>query len=346
MTASPETIHALRASRAVAPASLRATVRELAAGESARRAALTRLQAPSRRFALVALPAAAALVLAAAGVVGLAGSGGSQLAVTKGSLDSATGGATTGATQAAPAPGTRAVSPPTPGVLAPGTTRAQRVTATLTAEVADSNAVSQAAQDALDLTRALGGYVASASVQTGTAAQASLTVRVPVEKVQQALAGFSALGKITAQQVTIDDLQQSLDALARRAASLRSQIIGITARLESQTLDPVTKAQLQARRSELQTELRAVRRSVAATSAEARLATMQLSVVTPASLGVVPTRSRVDRTLDGALNALVWEGVVALAILVVVAPFLLVGLAAWIGRRAYRRREADRLLAA
>jgi hypothetical protein len=68
--------------------------------------------------------------------------------------------------------------------------------------------------------------------------------------------------------------------------------------------------------------------------------------VTPDSQGTVPVPSRLDRTLDEALNVLVWEGVVALAVAIVLAPFALVALAAWLGRRFYRRREDERLLAA
>jgi hypothetical protein len=36
--------------------------------------------------------------------------------------------------------------------------------------------------------------------------------------------------------------------------------------------------------------------------------------------------------------------VIALAVAIVAAPFVLVGLAAWLGRRLYRRREDERLL--
>jgi hypothetical protein len=55
--------------------------------------------------------------------------------------------------------------------------------------------------------------------------------------------------------------------------------------------------------------------------------------------------SRLDRTLDEAVNVLLWEGVIVLALAIVVAPFALVALAAWLGQRLYRRREDERLLA-
>jgi hypothetical protein len=75
------------------------------------------------------------------------------------------------------------------------------------------------------------------------------------------------------------------------------------------------------------------------------MATIQLSVMSEESSGAAAPGSRLERTLDEALNVLLWEGVIALAIAIVVAPFALVALAAWLGRRLYRRREDERLLA-
>ena len=222
--------------------------------------------------------------------------------------------------------------------------RAQRVSATLTVEVRDSDAVSQAAQAAIELTRRLGGHVVSSSVTTGEQASATMTVRVPVAKVQQAIAGLSGLGSIVSQQVTIDDLQEDLDALERRQASVRNQIARITARLGTGELDAETRAVLETRRQRLQRELRELRRGIAGTSAEARMSTIELTVVTPDAGAVAPTPSRLDRTLDEALNVLVWEGVIVLALAIVLAPLALLGLAAWLGQRLYRRREDERLL--
>jgi hypothetical protein len=230
--------------------------------------------------------------------------------------------------------------------IGPTAGRAQRVSATLTVEVDDPAAVSQAAQDALDLTRSLGGHVVNASVATGESGSAALTVRVPVGKVQEAIAELSALGRIVAQEVTIDDLQASLDELERREASLRTRIARIEARLATESLDAQTAATLRARLQTLRAERVEVRRSAAATDAEARMSTIRLAVVTPESAGAVSGGpSRLDRTLDEAVAVLAWEGVIALAVAIVAAPFVLVGLAAWLGRRLYRRREDERLLA-
>ena len=348
MTSSPELIHELRASRPAAPAALRARVRELSA-ERAAPAPSGRFRLPARRVVLIAIPAAAALAFASAGVVGLSRSDVSTEAIRQDSLAT-----TTGASSTTPAPNAydlpeRAQSGTGSGSLAdtaiePTTGRAQRVSATLTVEVADADAVSRAAQDALDLTRRLGGHVVNASVATGDEGSAALTVRVPVAKVQEAIVGLSRLGSIVAQQVTIDDLQETLDRLNRRQLSLRSQIALVVANLESGTLDAETQARLEARLKTLRGELRGIRSGISATNAEARMSTIQLTVVTPGAFGAVAPPARLDRTIDEALNVLAWEAVVALAVLIVLAPFALVAFAAWLGRRFYRHRDDERLL--
>jgi hypothetical protein len=343
MTPSPELLDELRASRPAAPADLRARVREIAAREEAPRAVWPRprFRLPARRFGLVALPAAAALALATAGVLGLARSDSPQTeALQRHATDQAA------PESAAPPPAALgATDQRNQSAIAPDPSRAQRITATLTVEVANSNGVSDSAQKALDLTRRLGGHVVSASVATGEGANAAITLRVPVARVQEAITGLSALGEIVSQQVSIEDLQQTIDQLERRERSVRAQIALLVARLESETLDAETRARLEARLKNLRDELRGLRRGIAGTNAEARMATIQLTVVTPESRGAVAPPSRLDRALDEALNVLVWEGVVALAIAIVAAPFALLVLALWLSRRFYRRREEDRLLA-
>jgi Domain of unknown function (DUF4349) len=187
--------------------------------------------------------------------------------------------------------------------------------------------------------------VVSSSVTTGDVGSAYLTVRVPVGKVQEAITGLSGLGRIVSQQVTIDDLQETLDKLEEQEAKVRSEIARIRARLETETLDAQTEAVLRAKLQTLRAELTGLRTSISSTDAEARMSTIQLTVVTPGATGAVAPPSRLDRAVDEALNVLAWEGVLALGALIVLAPFALVALAAWLGRRLYRRHEEERLLA-
>ena len=351
MTTSPELIRKLRASRPAAPTSLRTRVRELAAEERQPRAwwmglSGAGLRLPVRRAAFVVVPAAAALALVSAGALGLARSDGSTEAFQR---DTTSELATNDGRELQPlnVPGTPVWgAAPSDTAIGAAADRNQVISATLTVEVPDSNGVSDAAHDALTITDALGGYVVSSSVTTGDEGSAALTVRVPVDRVQEAIVQLSGLGRIVSQQVTIDDVQEELDALQRREKSVRAQIARISARLESESLDNETRAVLEARRRALRTELRQLRGGIAATQAEARMATIQMAVVTPGQLGVVAPPSRLDRTLDEALNVLLWEGVVALAIAIVAAPFALLAIAAWLGHRLYRRREDERLLAA
>lgn len=348
---SPDLIHELRASRPAAPTALRARIREISAPETAR-APWSRFRFPVRRAALIAIPATAVLAFASAGVLGIARSDVSSEALREEALteramseDVPQSGAPSwsGASSGGLAP---ELTYAQDSAIGPTTDRKQRVSATLTVEVADSDAVSRAAQDALDLTRRLGGHVVSASVATGEEGSAALTVRVPVGKVQEAIVGLSALGRIVSQQVTIEDLQASLDALERRARSVRAQIALISARLDSESLDAETRAVLENRLKTLRGELRGLRRGISGTNAEARMSTIQLTVVTPGAFGAVAPPARLDRTIDEALNVLAWEAVIVLAVLIVLAPFALAAFAAWLGHRLYRRREEERLLAA
>ena len=338
MTSSPDLIHELRATRPSAPGELRARVREIAASQT-KPAPWASWRFPVRRAVFVAVPAAAALAFASAGVVGLSRSDAPQQSLARDS-------ASTEKTMLESATAPSGSLAPSQGAADAATgARAQRVSATLTVEVSDSDAVSRAAQDALDLTRSLGGFVVSSSVATGEEGQASITVRVPVGKVQDAIAGLSGLGRIVSQQVTIDDLQQTLDELERREATVRGQIARIRARLETETLDAQTEAVLRARLQTLRSELTELRTGISSTEAEARMSTIQLTVVTPGAIGAVAPPSRIDRAVDEALNVLAWEGVIALGMLIVLAPFALVAFATWLGRRLYRRHEDERLLA-
>ncbi len=180
MTSSPDLIHELRASRPSAPADLRTRIRTIAA-EQPVRTPWASWRFPVRRGMLVAVPAAATLALASAGVVGLTRSDSPQ-AVRQDALEKSNLEAATPSTSADQSAG-RAQTP------SPTTTddRAQLVSATLTVEVKDADAVSRAAQSALELTRTLGGFVVSSSVATGDEGSASIVVRVPVDQVQDAI---------------------------------------------------------------------------------------------------------------------------------------------------------------
>jgi hypothetical protein len=248
----------------------------------------------------------------------------------------------TGAFAGAQEDATTALKSAPPGTVAG---RAQRYSASLTLGVEDTDALSEATQRALSIARDLGGFVVAVRYATGDEGVASVTLRVPSGRAGDAVTRLSALGTILAQNVQIDDLQESIDGYDRELQRLEAQLATVKAQLAG-TLTEAERARLEERRAQLKAQLDQYRASRAATAAEARLATFQLELRTEKREGAPVPGSRLDRALDKALAVLTWEAVVALAFAVAVAPLVLLGVVLWGGRRMHRRRDEDRLLAA
>lgn len=327
----------LRAARPVAPPSLRARVAELAGQPPVSRPSL--FERLAGRRLVVALPLTAAIVVAT----------GAGLALTRPEPGRETTTATT-----APAASDLAATPDAmlgaeSAAKAAGggaaADRAQSFAATLTVRV-EEDGVADAAARALATADDLGGFVVASQVTTGRAGYASITLKVPFERAQDAVLRLSRLGTIVAQDVRIDDLQGSLDTLDAQIRRARAQLATVLARLAGDDLDTIERARLEARRDALRAELQATRASRAATADRASLATVQLELTTPEASGVVPVPSRIDRTLDRAVEVLAWEGALLAALVIVAAPLLLVGGLLWLAVRLARRRSDERLLAA
>jgi hypothetical protein len=345
---SAELITELQAARPAADSALRDRVRAIATREPERRSSpFARFS--SRRFALVALPAAAVLAVAVAGVAGLAGSDRpQQLAGPPLAVESSTTTTATSDAARAQAPSAKAGAPAaeTATAPAPAPGRAQRYSAQLTIAVKDNDALSDATQSALTTVRQLGGYVVSVQYATAETGSAAMTLRVPTAKVQEALVRLSGLGRIVAQQVQIDDLQGQVDELTKRETVLRERIARLSARIADPGLDAETRATLEARRDAARSELSQVRTERARVNGEASFATVQLALQTEEGSGVTPVPSRFDRALDRAVEILAVEASVALYALVVAGPLVLIALLAWAAHRGLRRRDDERLLSA
>lgn len=318
----------LRASRPVASAGLRERVADLARVEPAARRRSFRL--PSRRVAVALVAAAVLASLVVAGFTGLRGSGGQRaLEATK----PARGGPATASVQVAPQ---RSVAPlsleqRTKGgfEFAPSPGRLQRYDAILRLRVKDVDALSSAARRATNLTRSLGGYVASVNYATqgGRRGGARLVLRVPIGNVQTALAELVSLGTIVRQHAAVLDV-------TRRAERESQQI----AKLERQLADASPREA-----SAIRLKLKALRAKHARLLQSAQLARITLSLTTPARQAEAPP-SRFDRTLDDAGTVLVRELEILLYALVVAGPLLLLGGAAVAAGRVARRRSDRRLL--
>jgi hypothetical protein len=336
---------ALRAARPVASDALRLRVSELASTAPPRRPSpFARLSL--RRLTLVAVPVCASAAIAAAVIGGLARPEGAQRTVLPGAY--ATTGEASGdrdaLQQQALAPSAKAGTATSDTAPAPTPGRLQRYSAQLTVAVEDNEALSKATQSALATARSLGGYVVSVDYATGDTGSASMTLRVPTAKVQDAIVRLSGLGRIVTQQVQIDDLQGSVDELTKRENALRERVARLSARLASPGVDPETRATLEARRDAARSELAQVRTQRAQVTGEARFATVQLSLQTERDASVAPVPSRFDRAIDRAGQILAWEASAVLYALVVLGPLALLALAVWLIRRGWRRRETEQLL--
>lgn len=275
----------LRAARVAAPPEVRERVRLIAAGAPPER----------RRFSwrlavAVVVPVAAAV---AATVIFTRPSHHQQPIADRFGI--ARGAATQKAVPAAP----RVFSVPT------SPKRVQTVGATISLRV---RSISDGVKRAVAVATSLSGYAASVhATTTGSRGAADLTLKIPRNHVQAAIARLSALGTITSESIDLTDRTAGLNADARAIARLRAQLAATT--------DPKQRAAIV-------TRIQAIQRKDAATRRAAHYATLHVHLATPAV---------VHHKRDWWNLAWAAGGAVALGLLLV----------AW---RLWRRLREDRLL--
>jgi len=331
---SPELATELRSARPSASPEFRKRVLAVAAQEEPRRP--PRFTLPLRRLAVVAVPAALALAIGGAVVHGLihSGSNGRTVAGTS----AVHSGTVRQKLKQEGAAGALAPLPAHARVIAPSTpSRLQRYTASLRVQVKNLNALSDATKRAMRFARLLGGYVASVqySAPKNGRGGASIIVRVPVDRVQDAVEEYSGLGTILAQHVSIVDVTKAVQEEAKEIARLQADI----ARIEAGGVTPAERARLSAEKARLDylTKLKA------ATVRRAELARVKLVLTTKPKQAAAST-GRFDRTMSDAGGVLLREAEILFYALIVAGPLLLLGAGAALLARAQRRRFERRLL--
>jgi hypothetical protein len=339
---SPELALELRAARPLASAELRQQVRALAAERTPPRRSF--VLPPLRRVALVAIPALLAVAIGGALVEGIANSGSPQ----RQQLSNLShGSGAQGANQleapvfGAPVagqlngPAVRSAGQLSQAIpTLPG--RLQQYGAFLRVQVENVTALSDATKRALRFAQLLGGYVAYVRYTTPAhgGGAAALIVRVPVDRVQDAIQEYSSLGTILAQNVSLLDVTKQVEEQAKEIARLEAEI----ARLEAGTITAAVRARIAADGA----RLAYLRKHKAATVARAELARIALQLTTKPKHAVAT--SRFQRTLSGAGGVLLREAELVLYALIVAGPLLLLGAAAiGAGRFTQRRRESQLL---
>ena len=227
--------------------------------------------------------------------------------------------------------------------LPPASRRLQDYDARMRLRVQDAAALDRGTKRAMRDTRALGGFVASIDFGTRPEDQgdASLVLRVPVAKVQDAVARYTELGTIISQQVKINDLQPQADRLSQSATELRRRIAELVAKSRRSGLSVDERIQLENARRDLQSVTGRQSRLVR----EASYATVTLELTTAQAAEKREEPGAFRTFWDDASKILGTELIWLLYALVVAGPFLLLALFALFAERNRRRRSADSLLA-
>ena len=332
----------LRSGEAAASPELRERVRAIAMREPEPPGARFRKRLPRRRVALVLVPVCA-LVAAAVGV-GVFTAGGGQRRAVQG--------------EAAPAPRAPVTSSVDPGLLGtglvpkaadsaalpPSGSRHQLYSVDLHLRVSDLSATTKRA---IQLTRGWGGYVLR--VDSGAdrrAGDAYLTLRVPIGKVQTALARLTALGTILENHVSIQDIQGQLNRRYGQMADLRAQIAKLRARLTDTSLTESRRAALQAAIAQRQASLVRLIDEQTAQKTRASFATVALELQTKKAAVVAPSKpSRIGEALHNIGRVLVTEAEILIYVLLIGAPFVVLAALVWAARRSFHRRREEELLA-
>lgn len=340
-----ELVRDLRALPTAAPEPVREHVRSL--GEPARARTLRDvLPALSLRRSLLVLAPVCVLGLVSAALIhGLVNSGGSQnqalvqqtsgsggAADTKGSkLELGTSGT----------PSARSLATPAPG-------RFQDYEASLTVRVKDVDTLHDRTAEATQVARSYGGFVASVDESTnGGNGQSDLVLRIPVARVQDAYFRLAKLGTVTAQHLSIRDLDQVVKSQRRRIVQLKLSIARISEALKSTSLPADVRLRLELQRDAAKQELARVTGSNKATLREASLSRISLTLISQhAAAAKKGGMGRIERAARDAGSFLAGAGAVLLFLLIVLSPLIVLAAVGFWGARAHRRREERRLLSA
>jgi hypothetical protein len=337
----PQLVRELRALPSSAPDSVRERVRAL--GEPAPRWTFPRL--PWRRSLLVLAPVCVLGVVVAAVVHGLLSSSAPRQQVRELAPAVENHGAAGNLDNPTPQVWKGAVGSP---LVPPTTGRHQNYDAWMRIRVKDLDALTQQTNEAMQVVRSYGGYVASVNQTTtaGAPGEADLVLRVPVAHVEDALVRLAGLGTVLDRRLSIVDLEQTLRQQRQRILRLRLFIARATEELK-QSLPADVRLRLQFALEQAKANLSQVTRANVGTLREAALSRISVTLTTQQTATIVKKGGggRFHRAASNAGSFLAGAGAVVLFLLIILSPVIVLAALVMVGLRAYRRREERRLLA-
>lgn len=350
-------VRELRAGAPVAPAPLRVRVRELAEQPVRRRRALPRRRtALALAFVLVAVAAAAAEVVLTGGerqsvddegapvVVGASDLGGfaEEAAPTSPSDSSPERSALRRLSkQPATVLGDQADQAPLPPRA-----RATDIRLWMEVRLPGADEVSDAAAEAMRITQELGGWIAASDIDTeGNEGRAELALRIPVERVEDAIVQLGDLGTVTGERVATVDLQTGIDRRVDRIEQLERAIRLLELRLDSGTLTPDEGLRVRLRIERHRNAIEDLQRANLADRREAATSELALVLHTrEAAAKEEQDDSGAAGAAGNALDFLAAAGTIAVFLVIVLSPVVLLLALLWLAFRAHSRRVEAKLL--
>ncbi|HEX9084286.1 MAG TPA: DUF4349 domain-containing protein [Gemmatimonadaceae bacterium] len=191
------------------------------------------------------------------------------------------------------------------------------------------------------LTAQVGGYITNSSISGGRdqIRQATLELKVPALKYDEAVGSLSVIGKVETVNSTAQDVgEEFVDVTARmnNARRLEDRLITLLA-TRTGKLDEVLRVEHELAR--VREEIERYQGRLRYLSSRAAISTLTITVHEPAPiLGNNPGENPISAALNRA-----WRNFVALvaglvASLGIVIPLALIGLAGWMGYRRWKRR--------
>src|SRR5262249_10606675 len=160
------------------------------------------------------------------------------------------------------------------------------------------------------------------------------------------LARLTSLGTILANHVSIQDVQGQLNKRFAEMADLRAQIAKLRAKLADTSVTERQRALFAAAIAQRQASLVRLMDAQTAQKPRSSSATVALELQTKKAAVAVPSKpGRIGEALHNIGRVLVTEAEILVYVLLIGAPFAILAALLWIGRRSWRRRSEEELLA-
>jgi len=228
--------------------------------------------------------------------------------------------------------------------------RLVHATAYLSVGVANTNALTQATNNATQIVTSLGGFTQSSQIDSSHfgSGTAFLDLRVPLAHTETAIERLGRLGHILSQSVSTKDLEQQAQKETSQIGQLQRTIVIYKQALATGTLSPTQRIDIQIKLSNAEHQIAGTRKQHSKTVKAGTTAEIKMSLSTTHHGGAAGHHKtgKLGQMLHNIGTFLGIEGLVVLYALVIVLPIALVAALIWWLTRGRRQRDERRLLAA